>query len=68
MLMANEDIAVKTYLKVKVHFADAFNANMFGGRQVIRPEELSEINSESDIIEECSKVVLKDKEAYVRQT
>jgi len=68
MLMAKEDIAVKQYLKVKERFADAYNANMFGGRQVIKPEELSEINAESDIIEECKKVIFKNEESREEQT
>ncbi len=65
--MAKEDIAVKVYFKDKAHFADAYNANMFGGRQVIKPEELSEINAESDVIEECNKVLFENGEINERQ-
>ena len=61
--MAKEDIAVKQYLKVRERFADIYNANMFGGRQVIKPEELSEINAESNIIEDGVKVIFKDGES-----
>ncbi len=65
--MAKEDIAVKQYLKVRKRFADIYNANMFGGRQVIIPEELSEINAESDIIERCRKIIFKNDKAESTQ-
>lgn len=45
-----------------------YNANMFGGRQVIKPEELSEINAESDIIEKCRKIIFKGNKTENAQT
>lgn len=50
MLMAEKDIAMKMYLKKRVRYADIYNAVMFGGRQVIKAEELTELNSESSFI------------------
>lgn len=48
--MGKPDIAVKNWLSHKERFADLFNGTVFGGRQVILPEELTIMNSESDFI------------------
>lgn len=48
--MGEADVSLKNWLKNKRRFADLFNGVVFGGRQVVKPEDLEEINSESDII------------------
>ena len=48
--MGKPDVVLKQWLKNKVRFADLFNAVVFGGEQVIKPEELEEVNSESGIV------------------
>lgn len=44
------NISVRQWLKNKTRFADLFNGFVFDGKQVIRPEELEECDSESDVI------------------
>ena len=48
--MGKADIAVKNWLSDNERFADLFNGMIFGGRQVIRPEELDTMDRETDII------------------
>ena len=48
--MGKSDVVLKQWLKNKVRFADLFNAVVFDGEQVIKPEELEEINNESGIV------------------
>ena len=48
--MGKSDVILKQWLKNKVRFADLFNAVVFDGKQVIKPEELGELNSESGIV------------------
>lgn len=48
--MAIQDIAVKKLLTNKSRFADLFNAKVFGGRQVLKSEDLTEVSGESGII------------------
>ena len=53
--MGKPDVSIKQWLRVKNRFADLFNGVLFDGEQIIIADELTEINSESDII-------IKDKE------
>lgn len=48
--MGKSNIAVKQWLRNKKRFADLFNGTIFQGQQVILPEELEEIDSESSMI------------------
>ena len=48
--MGKADVILKQWLRNKVRFADLFNAVVFDGEQVIKPEELEELNCESGII------------------
>ena len=48
--MGKGNVAVRQFIKNKKRFADMFNAKLFQGRQVIRAEDLEEIDSESDIL------------------
>ena len=48
--MGKTDVILKQWLKNKERFADLFNAVVFDGEQVIKPEELEELNSESGIV------------------
>ena len=45
------DTILKNYWSGNDEFADLFNAVLFGGRQIIKPEELSELNSENSLLE-----------------
>jgi len=48
--LGKADVILKQWLRNKVRFADLFNAVVFDGEQVIKPEELEELNCESGII------------------
>jgi len=48
--LGKSDVILKQWLKNKERFADLFNAVVFDGEQVIKPEELEELNSESGIV------------------
>ncbi|MBQ5735379.1 MAG: hypothetical protein UH654_10955 [Lachnospiraceae bacterium] len=40
------DIVVKNYWRNNDHFADFFNAVLFNGQEIIRPNELQDIDTE----------------------
>ena len=44
------DIVVKNYWRDNIRFADFFNAVLFEGRQVIRPEDLEDLDTEGSFI------------------
>lgn len=48
--MAERDLYVKNLLKDPVRFADFYNGTVFGGEQVLKPEQLSEVPHEQGII------------------
>ena len=48
--MGKPDIAVKNWLSDNERFADLFNGMVFGGRLVVRAEELESMDRETDII------------------
>ena len=48
--MGKADVILKQWLRNKVRFADLFNAVVFDGEQMIKPEELEELNCESGIV------------------
>lgn len=48
--MGKSDIAVKNWLANKARFADLFNGVIFEGRQIILPDELTIMNSETNFI------------------
>lgn len=48
--MGKSNIAVKQWLRDKQRFADLFNGTVFQGQQIVLPEDLEEIDSESSII------------------
>ena len=50
--MAKTDELMKNLFKHKEIFADLFNATIFDGRQLIKPEKLTEVNTENIHIEE----------------
>ena len=50
--MAKTDELMKNLFKHKEIFADLFNATIFNGQQLIRPEKLTEINTENIHIED----------------
>ena len=50
MPMGKADIAVKNWLSDKERFADLFNGTVFGGKQVVLPENLEDMDRETDII------------------
>ncbi len=53
--MGKPDVAIKNWLRNKVRFADLFNVILFEGEQIISADELTEANSESDIIIQSEK-------------
>ncbi|MBQ9699578.1 MAG: Rpn family recombination-promoting nuclease/putative transposase [Lachnospiraceae bacterium] len=48
--MGKVDVSIKQWLKNKERFADLFNGVIFNGRRVVLASELTEMDSESDII------------------
>ncbi len=48
--MGKKDISVKLWLKDNQRFADLFNGVCFEGRQVIKPDELEELDGESNFV------------------
>ena len=48
--MGKSDIKVKQFLRNKKRFADLFNGTVFAGEQIVKPEELEEIDSEVSIV------------------
>lgn len=55
--MGKEDILLKSYLGDARRYADLWNGALFGGRQLVRPEEL----------EEASPVLLKERETFLEK-
>lgn len=68
--MARTDEPIKKLFKNKENFADLFNATIFQGEQVIKPEKLVEINTEEVHInnitaqkkEKTDKILKEEKE------
>ncbi|MBR2258887.1 MAG: hypothetical protein IJ899_16475 [Blautia sp.] len=58
--MRRANTLTNDYMRNPVHFADAINYNVFGGRKVLRPEDLTPLDSREDVvIEDASgKIVL----------
>ena len=48
--MPNKDTATKKYMQDKKSFADAFNFLLYGGEQIIKPEELEELDTTSIVL------------------
>ena len=48
--MGKADIAVKTWLNNNERFADLFNGSVFNGQQIILPDELEDLDRETDIL------------------
>ena len=44
------DIVLKNYWNDKEQFADLFNAVLFEGKQVIKPEELEDVDTEASSV------------------
>jgi len=63
-LLGKSDVILKQWLKNKVRFADLFNAVVFDGEPVIKPEELEELNSESGIVIENAADANDTEEKY----
>ena len=62
--MGIKDASIKSWLRDSKRFADLFNGIIFGGKQVILPEKLEEINSESNIVLTDKNNKLKAVERY----
>ena len=41
-----KDVSLKTFWRNNEHFADLFNATVFNGRQVLKPEKLTEMDTD----------------------
>ena len=48
--MADKDTVTKDYMQDSEHFADAFNYLLYGGRQVIKPEQLKPLDTTSIVL------------------
>ncbi len=48
--MGQSNAAVRQWMGNPKRFADLFNATVFNGEQVIRPEELEPVDGEEDIL------------------
>ena len=48
--MADKDTVTKDYMQDSEHFADAFNFLLYGGRQVIKPEQLKPLDTTSIVL------------------
>ncbi|MBS6194074.1 MAG: hypothetical protein KH828_00655 [Clostridiales bacterium] len=47
--MAKNDIVLKKYLSDKVRFADLINGSLFSGKQIVKPESLTQLDGEADL-------------------
>lgn len=73
--MAKTDELMKNLFKHKEIFADLFNATIFNGQQLIKPEKLTEINTENIHIEDSiqdkdninSNITKRYRDLYMRQ-
>ena len=41
-----KDVSLKTFWRDNEHFADLFNATVFNGRQVLKPDKLTEMDTD----------------------
>ena len=41
-----KDVSLKTFWRDNEHFADLFNATVFNGKQVLKPNKLTEMDTE----------------------
>ncbi len=48
--MGRADVAVKIWLNDNERFADLFNGTIFGGEKIILPDELEDLDRETDIL------------------
>ena len=48
--MGKKNVAVNNWLSDNERFADLFNGSIFGGKQIIRPEELENMDRETDLL------------------
>ena len=48
--MSDKDTVTKDYMQDKETFADAFNFLLYGGRQVIKPEQLRPLDTTSIVL------------------
>ncbi len=48
--MGKEDSAIKQWLSNEVRYADLFNAVLFDGKQIIKPESLQKLDGESSVL------------------
>ena len=48
--MGKADVAVKIWLSDNERFADLFNGTIFGGEKIILPDELEDLDRETDIL------------------
>lgn len=62
--MGKGNVKIKQFLRDKKRYADLFNGTLFNGKQVIRPEELDEIDSETSIIVTDKDNIEKDVQKY----
>ncbi len=64
--MARMDAVTNQYLKDNIVFADAVNYTLHGGRQVIRPEQLKDLDTALYLAEEAANKAVKHKPDVVK--
>lgn len=47
--MADHDIVIRKYMEDKERFSDLMNGSLFGGKQVVKEENLEQMKGESSI-------------------
>lgn len=65
--MGEKDITLKSYLSDKERYADLWNGGIFGGKQVIKGEELSQIETELNKSDEQA-VLERNRDMVMQQT
>ena len=55
-----KDVSLKTFWRDNEHFADLFNATVFNGRQVLKPDKLTEMDTDVSATLVCSVLSVKE--------
>ena len=50
-----KDVSLKTFWRDNEHFADLFNATVFNGKQVLKPNKLTEMDTDVYQKQRCCK-------------
>ena len=53
-----KDVSLKTFWRDNEHFADLFNATVFNGKQVLKPDKLTEMDTDVSAAMALSSIFL----------